>query len=208
MIKNFLLLTLFTYALFAQEYPSFTSQELQNLDRSDRIAKNRILDYEKQVKICSSLPRKKQLQKINFYLNTLLPQYDAIINKKEDNWATPKEFLRVGYGDCEDYVIIKYYTLIHLGFDEKKLFITVVKEKFYGGYHMVLSYFKYKGKSPLVLDNLSFKILPMSKRSDLEAQYYINSTGVYKLLKNNQLHKVADKYKEFEELQKKVSKNN
>lgn len=208
MIKNFLLFTLFTYALFAQEYPHFTSQELQNLDRSDRIAKNRILDYEKQVKICSSLPRKKQLQKINFYLNTLLPQYDAVINKKEDNWATPKEFLRVGYGDCEDYVIIKYYTLIHLGFDEKKLFITVVKEKFYGGYHMVLSYFKYKGKSPLVLDNLSFKILPMSKRSDLEAQYYINSTGVYKLLENNQLHKVADKYKAFEELQKKVSKNN
>ena len=208
MIKNFLLFTLFTYALLAQEYPHFTSQELQNLDRSDRIAKNRILDYEKQVKICSSLPRKKQLQKINFYLNTLLPQYDAVINKKEDNWATPKEFLRVGYGDCEDYVIIKYYTLIHLGFDEKKLFITVVKEKFYGGYHMVLSYFKYKGKSPLVLDNLSFKILPMSKRSDLEAQYYINSTGVYKLLENNQLHKVADKYKAFEELQKKVSKNN
>jgi len=208
MIKNFLLLALLTYSSFAQEYPSFTPQELQNIDRSDKIAKNRILDYEKQVKTCSSLPRKKQLQKINFYLNTLLPQYDAIINKKEDNWATPKEFLRVGYGDCEDYVLIKYYTLIRLGFDEKKLFITVVKEKFYGGYHMVLSYFKFKGKSPLVLDNLSFKILPMSKRSDLEAQYYINSTGVYKLLENNKLHKIADKYKEFEELQKKVSKNN
>ena len=208
MKKTFLFLILSTFYLYAYSYPSFTTHELCSIEKSDRIAKNRILDYEKQIKCCSSLSRKKQLQKINFYLNTLLPQYDAVINKKEDNWETPKEFLRVGHGDCEDYVLIKYYSLIRLGFDEKKLFITVVKEKYYGGYHMVLSYFKYKGKSPLVLDNLSFKILPMSKRSDLEAQYYINSTGVYKLLENNKLYKVADKYKEFEELQQKVSKNN
>jgi hypothetical protein len=61
MIKNFLLLALFTYVLFAQKYPSFTPQEMQTINHSDKIAKNRILDYEKQIKICSSLPRKKQL---------------------------------------------------------------------------------------------------------------------------------------------------
>jgi len=208
-MKQALFITIFLVCnTYAFNYPDFTPQELQVIAKSDRIAKNRIIDYEKQIHSCSSLSKKKQLQRINFYLNTLLPQYDTVINKKEDNWATPKEFLKIGYGDCEDYVIIKYYSLIRLGFDEKKLFITVVKEKFRGGYHMFLSYFQYKGKPPLVLDNLSFKILPMYKRSDLEAQYYINSTGVYKLLKNNKLHKIADRYKKFEDLQKKVTKNN
>ena len=206
-MKLFLFLFLLNTLIFAQKYPSFSAQELKRIKISDKIAKNRIEDYEKQLKACKTLSKQKQLQKINFYLNTLLPQYDAVINKKEDNWETPKEFLRVGYGDCEDYVLIKYYTLIRLGFDETKLFITVVKEKYYGGYHMVLSYFQHKNRSPLVLDNLSFKILPMSKRSDLEAQFYINSTGVYKLLKNNKLKKIADKYKEFEELKLKVAKN-
>jgi predicted transglutaminase-like cysteine proteinase len=144
---------------------------------------------------------------INAYLNRLQAQYDGIINNKEDNWATPKEFLRIGYGDCEDYALIKYYALIKLGFDERKLFITIVKEKFYGGNHMVLSYFKEKSKAPLVLDNLSFKILSLDQRVDLNAEYFINSTGVYKIDTNFKLIKVAQKFKEFEEIKDKVAKN-
>ncbi|MFK5937611.1 MAG: transglutaminase-like cysteine peptidase [Sulfurimonas sp.] len=149
----------------------------------------------------------QQLNAVNHYLNQLLPQYDAVINKKDDNWATPKEFLTIGYGDCEDYALIKYYSLIKLGFDEKKLFITVVKEKFKGGQHMVLTYFQYKNRAPFVLDNLSFKILDLKKREDLNAQLFINSTGVYKPAKNFHLIKVAHKYQEFEELKEKVKNN-
>jgi predicted transglutaminase-like cysteine proteinase len=154
-----------------------------------------------------SLSNKEKLIRVNAYLNRLQPQYDDVIKKREDDWATPKEFLRVGYGDCEDYVLIKYYSLIKLGFDEKRLFITVVKEKFHGSLHMVLSYFNVKGDAPLILDNLSFKILDLKKRVDLEAIYFINSTGVYKIDTNFKLIKVAQKYKEFEELKLKVEKN-
>ena len=113
----------------------------------------------------------------------------------------------MGYGDCEDYVIIKYYSLVKLGFDEKKLFITIVKEKFKGGDHMVLTYFKTKDKSPLVLDNLSFKILDLRTRKDLAAQLFINSSGIYRLTDDFKLVKVAQKYKAFEELKAKVEKN-
>lgn len=154
-----------------------------------------------------SLPQEKQLIRVNAYLNRLLPQYDDVIQKTEDNWATPKEFLRIGYGDCEDYAIIKYYSLIKLGFDAKKLFLTIVKEKFKGGYHMVLSYFDRSDPSPLVLDNLSFKILTLNKRTDLEALYFINASGLYKLTPSSELIKVAKSYKEFEALQKKVKNN-
>ena len=134
------------------------------------ISKNRIVDYQNSLLIFKTLDKDKQLNKVNFYLNRLLPQYDDVINNKLDNWATPKEFLTVGYGDCEDYVIIKYFTLLKLGFDKNKLFLTAVNEKYTGGYHMVLTYFKEKNKSPLVLDNLSFRILDLKTRTDIKAE--------------------------------------
>jgi len=205
-MKNFLLLLL-TSILLADTYPSFTNSELRAIQNNNTISKNRIVDYQKTLLTLKTLDKKTQLNRINFYLNRLLPQYDNIINNKLDNWATPKEFLIVGYGDCEDYAIIKYYSLIKLGFDEKKLFITVVKEKFKGGIHMVLTYFKTKNESPLVLDNLSFKILDLKTREDLEAELFINSSGVYKLQKNHKLLKVAHKYREFEELKAKIKNN-
>lgn len=152
------------------------------------------------------LPKKKQLVKVNFYLNQLLPQYDDIMQKQEDYWATPKEFLIAGFGDCEDYVIIKYFTLIKLGFDKNKLFLTTVHEKYIGGYHMVLSYFDKEGESPLILDNLSFRILKLEIRKDLEADTFINASGVYKIDKNNKLYKVQNYSPKFEELLTRVKK--
>ena len=199
-----ILLLLLASILLAGTYPSFTNSELRAIKKNNIISKNRIVDYQKTLLTLKTVDQETQLNKVNFYLNRLLPQYDDVINNKLDNWATPKEFLTVGYGDCEDYVIIKYYSLIKLGFDEKKLFITIVKEKFKGGNHMVLAYFKNKNESPLVLDNLSFKILDLRTREDLEAQLFINTTGVYKLTEEFKLLKVAHKYKEFEELKIKV----
>ncbi len=205
-MKTILLLLLASLHLFAT-YPSFTNSELRAIEKNNAISKNRIVDYQHNLLNFKHLNKDKQLNKVNFYLNRLLPQYDDIINNQEDNWATPKEFLTVGYGDCEDYVIIKYYSLIELGFDEKKLFITVVKEKFRGGGHMVLTYFKTKNESPLVLDNLSFKILDLKTRTDIQAELFINTTGVYRLTEGFKLQKVAKKYKEFEELKIKVKNN-
>ena len=192
--------------LFSETYPSFTQKELLDIEKKKgSISKNRIVDYEKTLKRVSSFSKYKQLTSINFYLNQLLPQYDDVINKKEDHWATPKEFLTTGYGDCEDYVIIKYFSLIKLGFDEKKLFITVVKETYYGGYHMVLTYFQEENESPLVLDNLSFKILNLQTRNDIKADIFINSTGVYKM-KDKKLVKFAHNSKKYLELLESIKK--
>jgi predicted transglutaminase-like cysteine proteinase len=197
---------LIPFLLSALNYPQFSNEELKKVAIINPLSKKRIVDYQKNMQVISTLSKKKQLQEVNFYLNGLLPQYDAITNNKEDVWATPKEFLTVGCGDCEDYAIIKYYSLIHLGFDEKKLFLTIVQDKYTSGYHMVLSYFHTPKSSPLVLDNLSFRILPLEKRVDLKPLLFFNSTGVYKL-KNNELIKTAPSYKRFSELQKKIEKN-
>ena len=179
----------------------FTPKELQNIEKnSGIISKNRVIDYQKNINLIRVYPKSKQLIRVNFYLNQLLPQYDDVIQKKEDYWATPKEFLITGYGDCEDYAIIKYYSLIKLGFDEKKLFITTVREKY--------SYFKKKNQPPLILDNLSFKVLNLKTRRDLEADLFINSTGVYKLSKKNILIKVASYSTQYKDLVEKIKKEN
>ena len=206
-MKTILIFLISTF-LFGNSYPSFTHSELNKIKKENgNISQNRVMDYRKKIQKIRSYSKDKQLRSVNFYLNQLLPQYDEIINKKEDHWSTPKEFLITGYGDCEDYVIIKYFTLIKLGFDEKKLFLNIVKEKYRGGYHMVLSYFKSKGEAPLVLDNLSFKILNLDERKDLKADTFINSTGVYRM-QNSRLVKIASHSKEYLQLLKNIQKEN
>jgi len=205
-IMKFIVFLLISSLLFAEQYPTFSQEEISKIEKKNgEISKNRILDFNKNLKRIQKLSKTKQLNALNFYLNQLLPQYDSIIDKQENYWATPKEFLITGYGDCEDYVIIKYFSLIKLGFDEKKLFLTVVKENYYGHYHMVLSYFPSKEKDPLFLDNLSFKILSLSQRTDLQAQTFINSTGVYKL-QNGKLVKIAKRSLEYTELLTRIKK--
>ncbi len=194
--------------LFSSQYPHFNKNDFIKIEKkSGTISKNRVMDYQKTINLFSSLSKIKQLNHVNGYLNQLLPQYDDIMQNQEDYWATPKEFLIAGYGDCEDYVIIKYFTLLKLGFDKDKLYLTTVFEQYFGGYHMVLSYFKEEGKPPLILDNLSFRILSLNKRSDLRADTFINAQGVFKIDENNKLIKIAPRSTKYIELIKKVKQN-
>jgi predicted transglutaminase-like cysteine proteinase len=191
----------------ANPYPNFTKKDFIYIEKkAGKIAKNRADDYQKTISSYKKLSKKKQLAKVNFYLNQLLPQYDDVMQKQEDYWATPKEFLIAGFGDCEDYVIIKYFTLIKLGFDRDRLFLTTVHEKYIGGYHMVLSYFDEGGKSPLILDNLSFRILRLETRKDLEVDTFINHIGIYKINERNKLVKVQSYSPKFQGLLRKVKK--
>lgn len=173
-------------------------------------AKKRILDYYQTLETFKHMPKEQKLIRVNAYLNRLLPQVDQLNQQQLDYWESPKEFLTLGYGDCEDYAIIKYYTLIKLGFDPNKLYMTTVKDKYTGGYHMVLSYFKDKKKPPLILDNLSFKILPLDKRTDLEVDLLLNPKGTYTIKKVNgicEFKRSNKKLIQYDELLKKVKEN-
>ncbi|WP_455756598.1 transglutaminase-like cysteine peptidase [Sulfurimonas sp.] len=195
--------------MLASNYPHFNKNDLINIEKnSGKIAKNRVVDYQQNIAKFQTYNKTKQLNLVNRYLNQLQPQYDDVIQKQKDHWASPKEFLITGYGDCEDYVIIKYMTLLKLGFDEDKLFITTVHEQFKGGYHMVLSYFLEKNKAPLILDNLSFRILPLDIREDIKAISFTNSKGVFKMDKNNTLAKIYNNSPQYKSLMKKIQKNN
>lgn len=189
----------------ARTCAEFTRAELYEIKKKyGQIHINLIGDYHKTIDEYKDLPKEKQLEMVNGYLNTLLPEHDSVRNKQEEYWSTPKEFLAMGSGDCEDYVSIKYFTLIDLGFDEKKLFFAIVKEISSINHHMVLLYEKEPGKPPLVLDNLSFRILPLPKRTDLKLVDFFNSTGRFTYTKDYKKKRQAGNYREFNDLVKKV----
>lgn len=163
----------------------------------------RIKNYNNFIELHQSYSKMQQLIMVNQYLNKLNFQTDAINHNKSDYWATPEEFLSKGYGDCEDYVIIKYFSLLKFGFDIDKLFVTIVKDKYTQRDHMVLSYFNDSNSAPLILDNLSNEVLNLAQRKDLDIKAFINQEGVYKL-KNDKLIKTTLTSKKFKELLKRV----
>ncbi len=126
---------------------------------------------------------KSELDKLSltndFFNQQLLWISDLKLWKQKDYWATPVETLVKAAGDCEDFTIIKYFTLISLGVPVKHLRLTYVKALKYNQAHMVLTYSKTRHEIPLVLDNINKKILPASQRKDLKPVYSFNGEGMW-----------------------------
>jgi predicted transglutaminase-like cysteine proteinase len=102
-----------------------------------------------------------------------------------DYWATPMESLAKGKGDCEDYVIAKYFSLLHLQVPNENLRLIYVKAKLGNGSnamqqaHMVLAYYANLDAEPLILDNLIGDIRPAGRRPDLQPVFSFNSQGIF-----------------------------
>lgn len=96
-----------------------------------------------------------------------------------DYWATPVEFLSTNGGDCEDFSIAKYFTLLELGVPDERLRITYVKAIRLNQAHMVLAYYETPESEPLILDNLINRIMPASRRNDLVPVYSFNGNDLW-----------------------------
>jgi predicted transglutaminase-like cysteine proteinase len=73
-----------------------------------------------------------------------------------ERWSYPDD----GYGDCEDYVLLKRRMLLKAGWPRSALLITVVRDK-KGDGHAVLTVKTNRGE--FVLDNQEAAILPWTK---------------------------------------------
>lgn len=110
---------------------------------------------------------------------------DAAVWAQEDYWATPLESLGKGAGDCEDFVIAKYFTLKEMGVESSKLRLIYVRAKTGATdstalqAHMVLAYYARPEAEPLVLDNLIADIRPAARRPDLVPVFSFNSEGIF-----------------------------
>ena len=88
-----------------------------------------------------------QLRTVNDDINKRIkPLTDLEHYGEIERWAYPDD----GYGDCEDYVLLKRRTLIELGWPAETLLITVVRDR-QGDGHSVLTVITDRGD--LVLDN-------------------------------------------------------
>ena len=125
----------------------------------------------------------KKLKNVNDFFNKIRYKTDPKHWKRKDYWATPYEFLGTDAGDCEDYAIAKYYSLIKLGVPESKLRITYViykkRDTRFDQAHMVLTYYHKKGATPIVLDNINKKLKLATKRKDLKPVYSFNASGLW-----------------------------
>ena len=136
-----------------------------------------------------------KLNSVNDFYNGVRYSSDKKVYNLSDYWATPFEFLGKDRGDCEDYVISKYFALLYLGVNPKKLFFTYVRSKKSKQPHMVLTYFKKPRAQPLILDNMNRKILLASKRKDLIPIYNFNPNSL-KSSKKKKTHKKWDELKD------------
>jgi predicted transglutaminase-like cysteine proteinase len=123
---------------------------------------------------------------VNDFFNQNTRFADDIVHwKTSDYWATPLETLGSGAGDCEDYTIAKYFTLIRLGVPIEHLRLIYVKAQIGGGSskvfqaHMVLGYYEQPNSIPLILDSLMSTIEPANRRSDLLPVFSFNSGGLW-----------------------------
>jgi len=123
----------------------------------------------------ASLSEHEKLVRVNDFFNQFTYVDDLENWQERDYWATPEEFIGRMRGDCEDYVIAKYFALREVGVPESKLFLTYVKATELNVAHMVLTYFEKPQSIPLVLDNYDLRVLPASERKDLLPVYSFNA---------------------------------
>ncbi|UXY14235.1 transglutaminase-like cysteine peptidase [Chitiniphilus purpureus] len=133
-----------------------------------------------------SLADLERLERINGFFNRHLAFLDdQVLWNEADYWATPLEAIGRAAGDCEDFAVAKYFSLIEAGVEKNKLRLTYVKARIGGPTstvtqaHMVLTYYATPQAEPLVLDNLIGEIRPASRRPDLLPVFSFNRDGVY-----------------------------
>ncbi|MDL2337848.1 MAG: transglutaminase-like cysteine peptidase [Pseudomonadota bacterium] len=127
----------------------------------------------------------QRLQAINEFFNRRIVFRDDLeVWGQVDYWASPFEMLEKGAGDCEDFAIGKYFSLLATGMTEQKLRLVYVRLQI-GGQggavqaHMVLAYYATPNAEPLILDNLVTEVRPASRRPDLTPVFSFNGDGLW-----------------------------
>lgn len=146
-----------------------------------------LTDWQKLLETTASLDgAENKLRRINEFFNRRI-QFgeDQQIWGQSDYWATPMETLAKGKGDCEDFTIAKYFTLLNAGIPNEQLRLVYVKARIGGASstvqqaHMVLAWYATPDAEPLVLDNLITEIRPATRRPDLLPVFSFNSQGIW-----------------------------
>lgn len=156
-----------------------TSVVLQAPPAPQSAADIRVKEWRSLIATEQTAPEAHKLDLVNAFFNRLYFVDDIDHWGEEDFWATPLETIHSNGGDCEDFVIGKYFTLLELRISDERLRLTYVIFEPGSKPHMVLSYYRTPDADPLLLDNLITEIRPASQRPDLKPIYSFNSGGLW-----------------------------
>lgn len=142
------------------------------------------LDLQDMIQESSGLSEDRRVLKVNTFINTRLRQeIDKTVWGLDDYWASPMEFFSKDRGDCEDFAIAKYYSLVALNLPVEKLRLVYVMFTPSLGElqqaHLVLAYYRSPDEEPYILDNLTDEVRLASYRPDLEPMFSFNGVGLW-----------------------------
>jgi len=124
----------------------------------------------------SSLKNKSTMQKLNA-VNRNINKHKYVTDLAnwgvEDYWETPKEF-SLKDGDCEDFAIAKFKSLLYLGFSNEDMRIVVLQDLNLNIAHAVLAV--YVNGEPYILDNQAEQVIPADEIKHYMPIYSINET--------------------------------
>lgn len=123
-----------------------------------------------------------RLKAINTFFNRyILYRDDREVWQVPDYWASPLETLQKGQGDCEDFAIGKYFSLLAAGVPSARMRLVYVRAQVGPMIqaHMVLAYYPEPQAEPLILDSLVTDIRPASRRPDLSPVFSFNAEGLW-----------------------------
>jgi len=185
MLSKLIQVLLFSMALLSMLYATPTEhineeEIVSTLEKNYGIrAGKRARAWVKLMKQPATMNEIDKLKKVNRFFNLFHFVDDIQLWGVKNYWATPLEFIGVNGGDCEDYSIAKYFTLLELGIPDEKMRITMVKAVNLNQYHMVLAYYDTPSSIPLILDNIDGLIKPATKRNDLIPVYSFNGSQLW-----------------------------
>lgn len=141
----------------------------------------RLQDWRSLVAQSIQLSDAEKLKAVNAFFNRHI-RYgeDTEVWRQVDYWASPRETLELGAGDCEDFALAKYFTLRLLGISEQRLrlvYSTLISTQ---QAHMVLGYWADGGEDLVLLDNLRSEILLITQRPDLQVQFAFDTDHLYR----------------------------
>ena len=184
LIIFFILISFSSLILTASKNYNISDSQLKAIEsKYGSSAKQRVEVWDSMIESSKNESLLNKIKNVNDFFNKIPYASDLSTWGVKDYWATPFEFMGIGAGDCEDYAIAKYFSLIKLGISDEKLRITYVSYKKanskFEQAHMVLTYYHKVGVEPVVLDNINKTLQVASKRPDLVPVYSFNASGLW-----------------------------
>ncbi len=111
------------------------------------------------------------IERVNRHFNTRF----IYLADRDDLWLSREAFVKRGGGDCEDFALAKYQSLMEAGLPAEDFRFVYARQKASGTPHIALIH-QPTGK---VLDSLTSDTTDMNQRKDLQEEFRFTGSGFY-----------------------------